>query len=399
MSISWGDVAGERHNVRTEYRARLSNVAPERTDKNIILHHEPLGDVYERLFGDAVREYDEKQKRADRRIGGTGEAYLRKVRSSVRQAKSKAVGKGRDPNKVNVTQPSYECVIQVGNRDTFSANDEVNRAIAARLYQQYFEEWKEMFPHFEPVIAAIHMDEATPHLHIEYVPWANYDRGQKARVSLSKAHEQMGMERTDQSREGMFQLLEEVAAEHGIERVDMGIQRAHLDVRTFKAIAADLDAGMLADRARDVPELVEAFQIATYDLEKAVKVIEELEIGLEEIAGKTGFLNKRALPQMARDLLDSTKKTRDYLRSTVVNLKPVWTQIIKALDYIIHPVTDAFRQAAWMRQRTVSEPLRSPEKPSEGISLTEALEGAKNASESLPEPSYTLEDVLGDAMR
>ena len=139
MSISWGDVAGERHNVRTEYRARLSNVAPERTDKNIILHHEPLGDVYERLFGDAVREYDEKQKRADRRIGGTGEAYLRKVESGVRKAKLKAVGQGKDPDKTNVTKPSYECVIQIGNRDTFSAKDEFNRAIAKDLYQKYFE--------------------------------------------------------------------------------------------------------------------------------------------------------------------------------------------------------------------------------------------------------------------
>ena len=150
------------HNSR---KFNAKNTDPERSHLNITYCQENIKAVFHEMFDEALKRYNDKQTRADRRI----ENYYEKIRSSKQE------------------KPFHEIILQVGNKDDMSAGSEDGQ-LAAAVLDEYMRGFQERNPQLRVFSAHLHMDEATPHLHIDFVPFTTGSkRGLDTRVSLKQA--------------------------------------------------------------------------------------------------------------------------------------------------------------------------------------------------------------------
>lgn len=156
------------HNLRDENHKEEAHI-----DKNG-LHEtwidEPIEEAYERLFGEALKEYNEKQKRSDRKI----KSYLQNVRKN---------------SKLN---ESYEFITQVGNEKIHPSAE-----VSKEILQEYLESFQKRNPGLEVIGAYFHADEVgtCPHLHTDYIPVAKGNKtGLKVRNNLNSALKELGYE-------------------------------------------------------------------------------------------------------------------------------------------------------------------------------------------------------------
>ena len=150
------------HNSR---KFKAENVDGSRTHLNIDYCNEPIKKTYHELFDDALKRYNEKQTRADRRI----ENYYEKIRNSKQE------------------KTFRELILQIGDKENMSAESE-NGQLARQILDEYYRGFQERNPNLKVFSAHLHMDEATPHLHIDFVPFTTGSkRGLDTRVSLKQA--------------------------------------------------------------------------------------------------------------------------------------------------------------------------------------------------------------------
>ncbi|HBM98999.1 MAG TPA: recombinase [Ruminococcus sp.] len=150
------------HNSR---KFKAENVDGSRTHLNIDYCNENIKKVYHELFDEALKKYNDKQTRADRRI----ENYYEKIRNSKQE------------------KPFHELILQIGDKENMSAESE-NGTLAREVLDEYYRGFQERNPQLKVFSAHLHMDEATPHLHIDFVPFTTGSkRGLDTRVSLKQA--------------------------------------------------------------------------------------------------------------------------------------------------------------------------------------------------------------------
>ena len=130
------------HNSR---KFKAENVDGSRTHLNIDYCNEPIKKIYHELFDNALKRYNEKQTRADRRI----ENYYEKIRNSKQE------------------KPFHELILQIGDKENMSAESE-NGQLARQILDEYYRGFQERNPNLKVFSAHLHMDEATPHLR-EYI--------------------------------------------------------------------------------------------------------------------------------------------------------------------------------------------------------------------------------------
>ena len=178
------------------------NVDGERTKNNITYCNEKIQDVYHELFDEALQKYNEKQTRSDRVIAD----YYEKIRTGKQE------------------KPFHEIILQIGDKDTMGAETE-NGELAKKILERYMHDFEKRNPNLRVFSAHLHMDEATPHLHIDFIPFTtNSKRGLETRVSLKKALEAQGFiggSRSDtdwnQWVASEKEVLSQIMLEHGIE--------------------------------------------------------------------------------------------------------------------------------------------------------------------------------------
>lgn len=172
--ISMPQGRGNLAHNRRDYAEMPEHIDKSRMADNVTVVDRDIREVYEELFGDAVREFNSRQTHADRRI----DDYYEHIRQS-KQAKGQK-------------QVMYEDVVQWGKKEDF--NNPETRQTAKEALWEYASTWQERNPNLRLVGAYIHMDEASPHLHIDYVPVGHYSRGLKTKNALDKAMREMGIE-------------------------------------------------------------------------------------------------------------------------------------------------------------------------------------------------------------
>lgn len=141
------------------------NVDASRTKNNITLIHEDIKQVYHKLFDKVLDEYNAKQKRKDRQI----KSYYEKISRSKQE------------------KLFYEVIVQIGNKDDTRVGSS-----AAEVATWVLKDYVKMFQHRNPQLyvigAYIHLDEETPHLHLNFVPWVSgCKRGLETKTSLKAA--------------------------------------------------------------------------------------------------------------------------------------------------------------------------------------------------------------------
>lgn len=149
------------HNNR-DFTAR--NIDRSRTADNIVFVQQDLGKAYNQLFGEAVERYNARQKRNDRKITD----YFQHL---FNREPSKSVITG-----ANKQKSFYEDLVQIGTKyDTGVGTPDAEIAIAC--LREYVEGFQERNLNFHVFNAVMHLDEATPHLHLDYIPVGHFDRG------------------------------------------------------------------------------------------------------------------------------------------------------------------------------------------------------------------------------
>ena len=193
------------HNNRTFV---AKNVDKTRIRDNITFVNKPIDEVYHEIFDKAVEEYNSRQKRKDRRIDTGYFEYQF----------------GRPPTANVVTSPDkrnsfYEDVVQIGCKDD-TAVGTADAEIAKECLVEYMNGFKERNPNFVVFNAVLHMDEATPHLHIDYIPIGHYKRGVPIQNGIAQALKEMGYGNGKDSiarwRKAECTVLQDIAERHGI---------------------------------------------------------------------------------------------------------------------------------------------------------------------------------------
>ena len=204
------------HNRRT-YTAE--NVDPKRSHLNIEYCYTPIEQAYHQLFDEALAEFNAKQKRKDRCI----ENYYEKICDGKQE------------------KPFYEVIFQIGNMEDMSSVSK-NGELARRVLDKFMHTFQERNPNLYVFSAHLHMDEATPHLHIDFIPFTTGSkRGLSTRVSLKQALADQGItgegrSMTERAKwvQKEKEALAEIMLENGIEWEQKDEHKEHLSVLEFK---------------------------------------------------------------------------------------------------------------------------------------------------------------------
>ena len=236
------------------------NIDVSKSSENIILVDKDIKQAYQEIFGEALEQYNAKQKRADRKI----EDYCDHIKKSK-----------------NGEKLFYEDVVQWGSKEDFQKPETRERAKEALV--QYVKSFEERNPNLKLVGAYIHMDEASPHLHLDYIPVAQgYTRGLETRNSLDKAMKQMGYRPEKESRknnatklwkENERSVFGEICRNMGLEVEAERKARGSLSVDEYK-------------KARD--QMIGEIEQEKEAIVAEVEPLRELKTGIDEIdtAGK-----------------------------------------------------------------------------------------------------------------
>lgn len=193
------------HNNR-EFSAK--NIDRSRTADNIIFVQRDLSETYHQLFGEAIERYNARQKRNDRKISDYFEHLFNRQ-------PSKSVITG-----TNKQKSFYEDLVQIGTKDDTGVGSADAEIVKECLYE-YMEGFQKRNPNFYVFNAVLHLDEATPHLHIDYIPVGHFERGFEIRNAMAKALEEMGYGKGANSinrwRLAEWEVLHKICVSHGIE--------------------------------------------------------------------------------------------------------------------------------------------------------------------------------------
>lgn len=294
------------HNRRT-YIAE--NVDQTRTHLNIEYCYTPIEQAYHELFDEAQAEYNAKQKRKDRRI----ENYYEKICNGDQE------------------KPFYEVIFQVGNKDDMGAASE-NGALAKKILDKFYHSFLERNPQLHVYSAHLHMDEATPHLHIDFIPFTTGSkRGLSTRVSLKQALADQGITGEGRSlteRDLWVQkekkALAEIMLEHGIEWEQKGEHKEHLSVLEFKREKRKEELAELEQSIERVQQkrvsIKAVEQIETKPLPLTSKVAVDKEDFQNLVTAAQKFVVQEKQESRLKRLLKDAKKTISDLKAKVDSL-------------------------------------------------------------------------------
>ena len=292
---------GKGHLTHNNREFICNNVVPERTAWNRIYIQEPLKDAYEKCFGQALRDYNAAQKRKDRQK----DDYLKEIENSG-----------------NKEKPFYENIVQIGKKTDTPVVDEngmltEDAKAAMEVLDRYAKTFQDRNPNLYLFNCVMHLDEATPHLHIDYIPVAHgYKNGMKTRNSLTKAFQQMGFAKavsrkqneTVAWQEREREYLTELCREQGIEIEVLGVQRDNLSLSEYKvamreveeleqqAVVLDKRNDALAQKTAELRGQVQEMEVQNNELVlQAQKLTEQIEEAEEKEKAAKEVLEKHDL--------------------------------------------------------------------------------------------------------
>lgn len=250
------------HNNRT---FKPKNVDSNRTHNNIIFVQEPIEQAYEKCFGKAVERYNAKQKRNDRKIkdGYFEHTFKHKPCNTVVTSSDKR-------------KSFYEDLVQIGTMDDTGVNS-IDGDIATDCLTEYMIGFHERNPNLYVFNAVIHLDEATPHLHIDYIPIGHYKRGVDTQNSISQALKEMGFDYAKDSihqwRLNERKILEDICRKHGIEISEPQKSRGYsFTVDEYKEYKSTID-----DLKEEQAQITQELQQTTQALDTAKNELEPLQ--------------------------------------------------------------------------------------------------------------------------
>ena len=271
------------HNTRA-FTAK--NVDKNRSADNVEFCQEDIKQVYHKLFDEARERYNAKQKRKDRMIDN----YYEKIRRGKQE------------------KLFHEVIFQIGNKDDMNAKNE-DGLLAKRILTEFMDEFQARNPNLYVFSAHLHMDEETPHLHIDFVPYiTGSKRGLDTRVSLKSA---LAAEGFTGGTRGATELNQWIASEkqelatvmerYGVEWLQKGTHEKHLSVLEFEKKERAREVAVLDSQKQEISSVVlqlgEAVSVKKQELQN-VTIEKEL---AEEAIQKAN--EERTIAQQEKEVL------------------------------------------------------------------------------------------------
>lgn len=290
------------HNSRS---FSAENVDSERTHLNIDYCNEPIKKVYHEMFDEALKKYNDRQTRKDRKISD----YYEKIRTGKQE------------------HLFHEVIFQIGNKDDMSATGEYAE-LARTILDEYYHGFQERNPYLRVFSAHLHMDEATPHIHIDFIPFTtNSKRGLETRVSLKQAMLNMGFKgqgRSDTELDRWVQSekeqLAKVMERHSIEWEQKGTHEQHLTVLEYKK----------QERAKEVAELenqIEDKKLEVNELKSSLEKLKETKDTLSDIEKQLDSNPELQVPE-PQGLISAKSYKKKFVDPLIQKLKAIIRSVV-----------------------------------------------------------------------
>lgn len=283
------------HNSRVFH---AKNTDPDRASLNHNYCNENIKTVYHELFDEALERFNAKQTRTDRVI----KDYYEKIRSGKQE------------------KPFHEVILQIGNFKDMNAQSDEGR-LAEKVLDEYMQRFPERNPYLRVFSAHLHMDEATPHLHIDFVPFTTGSkRGLDTRVSLKQALAALGFKggtRGDTEWNQWVlsekQQLAAVMERHGIEWEHKGAHEKHQTDWDYKK----------QERAKEVAQLeveISNSKVEVGELSKRIADLTDCETAITKISETFETDPQYQLPEPTALMSAKSYKTK-YVEPLINRLK------------------------------------------------------------------------------
>ena len=294
--------AGSLAHNRRDFVAE--NVDPKRTQYNICYRNENLQEVYKELFDEAVERYN-VGKRNDRKITN----YYEKIRLGKQE------------------KLFHEVIFQIGNCGDMAVGTEEGE-LAVKILDEFLKDFEKRNPTLRLFNCYLHLDESTPHLHVDFVPYVSgwTGKGMDTKVSLKQALKSLGFPGGSKRDTELNQwinhekeVLSEVAKKYGIEWEQKGTHEEHLDVYNFKK----------KERKKEVQALEQEKEYLTAENESLAFKISEVKADIEKLEDeKLQFKkDKDAVEKRAKKAETELKKLEDRREF----LQPVMDNVSKEI--------------------------------------------------------------------
>ena len=275
------------HNSRV---FNASNTDPKRSHLNIEYVNNDIKAVYHELFDDALKRYNDKQKRNDRKIAD----YYEKIRQGKQE------------------KPFHEIIVQIGDCNNTNAKT-YNGEIATKILDEYYKEFQKRNPNLRVFSAHLHLDEATPHLHIDFVPFTTGSkRGLDTRVSLKQALAKQGFigngrEETEWNLwvQSEKEALSDIMWKYNIEWEQKGTHEKHLSVLDYKKQEREKEVDNLTCEVNALKSTVNSLS----DLQDMVDIPKSLDTPEYQLPEPDRFMTAKAYKtKIAEPIIDRLKK-------------------------------------------------------------------------------------------
>ena len=321
--------AGSLAHNRRDFIAE--NVDSDRVHLNICYQNENLKQVYKELFDESVERYN-VGKRKDRQITN----YYEKIRQGKQE------------------KLFHEVIFQIGNCEDMAAGTP-DGELAVKVLDDYIQDFQKRNPTLRVFSCYLHQDEATPHLHIDFVPYVTgwKGKGMDTRVSLKQALKSLGFQGGNKHDTELNQwinhekeVLAEIAREHGIEWEQKGTHEEHLDVYNFKK----------KERKKEVQALEQEKEYLIAENEGLTSQITEVKADIKRLEEEKNHAQKDK--EMAEQRAEKAEKELKNLEQHREQLKPIMDSVNKELREVgtielLLPEAGPLERAATYRDKKI----------------------------------------------
>ena len=355
------------------------NVDPDRVHLNICYQNENLKEVYKELFDDSVERYN-VGKRKDRQITN----YYEKIRQGKQE------------------KLFHEVIFQIGNREDMAVGT-TEGDLAVKVLDEYVKNFQQRNPTLHVFSCYLHQDEATPHLHIDFVPYVTgwKGKGMDTRVSLKQALKSLGFQGGNKHDTELNQwinhekeLLAEIARQHRIEWEQKGTHEEHLDVYNFKkkecrkevqaleqekeyltaeneGLTAQIaevraDIQLLKDDTEQAVQDKEAAEKRAEKAEKDLHSLEERRERLQPVMDNVSKETKQAYNRMQRKL-DTMREEKEQLSEEKQQLQGVSDRYDRGVRVLGENVVEDAVQKDIQEQKALEEKRQVEQMPKGSI--------------------------------
>lgn len=288
-----GSSLSQGHNRRDErYTSKDGHIDPNGLHE--IWFDKDIKEMYHDLFDEAVQVFNQEEKKADRKIAD----YYQKIKADKQK------------------HLAYETIIGV-----YKTGDTVSDETKKGILKEYCDTWEKRNPNLKLLGIYYHADEpGEPHVHIDYIPVATYEKGLRLRNGIKRALEQQGFSGKTRGTNPVKQwtkreneYLEKLCNDRGIE-VEHDIEKKkHLSVREYKEINS-----YIKEKKKKIDEEIRT----SVEKEVEKQTQEKMDEFRKDMPKKKGLLKKYSKKdiQTLEDQVLATKVIENQIKMPIADL-------------------------------------------------------------------------------